>query len=668
LATFGQTPVYQPQTGKSGVDLGAMDTNVSPCTNFYQYACGGWRAKNPIPADQSRWARFNELAERNLNIEHEILEKAAKPASERSAVDQKIGDYYAACMDEGTIDRKGVAPIKPQLDSIEALHSKQQLGGELAKLRLAGVNSLFAFYAGGDLKDAKMNIAHIDQGGITLPDRDYYLKTDPRSLELRNKYEQHVAAMFDLLAKSMKTTWDSKAKAAAVLAFETALAQASMDRVLRRNPESQNHPMTEKELPKLTPDFEWAAFFTGQHTPPFTKVNVGNPDFFTKLNVTLEKTSLDDLKTYLTWRLLESSVSALPEPYVAENFEFFGKTLNGQRELAPRWKRCVRATDRALGDALGQKFVEAAFKGAAKAKALQLVGEIEKSMKLDIENATWMSETTKQQAIAKLADVSNKIGYPEKWKDYSSVMVKPDDYMGNEERASAYELNRNLSKIGKPVDKSEWGMTPPTVNAYYSPLQNNINFPAGILQPPFYTPSSSEAVNLGAIGAVVGHELTHGFDDQGRKFDGEGNLRDWWTAEDAKSFETRAQCVIDEYDTFSPVDGVHLKGKLTLGENAADNGGIHLAYMALMRDLAAKTVPAVKEDGFTPEQQFFLGYTQIWCQNSTDASARVRATTDPHSPGQFRANGVLQNMKEFQQAFSCKPHDPMVSPKACRVW
>jgi putative endopeptidase len=658
IAVLAQT-AYEPQLGESGVDLGAMDTNVSPCTNFYQYACGNWRAKNPIPPDQSRWARFNELAERNLKIEREILEKAGG---------QKIGDFYAACMDENGIDRQGVEPIKKLLDRIQAIHSKEELATALAELKLIGVNGVFAFYSAPDFKDASVNIANIDQGGISLPDRDYYLKTDQRSLDLRKKYEQHVANMFGLLAKSLNTTWDSQAKAQAVLKFETALAEASMDRVLRRDPESRNHPMTTKDLPNLTPNFQWTAFIMDEHAPSFTKVNIGNPDFFKKLTGIFEQTSLDDLRTYLTWHLLLSSANALPQPFVEENFQFFGKTLNGQQEIAPRWKRCVRSTDRALGEALGQKFVEVAFGGPAKAKALQLVGEIEKSMKQDIETATWMSEATKQQAYAKLAAVTNKIGYPEKWRDYSSVVVKPDDYLGNEERAAAFEVRRNLNKIGKPVDKSEWGMTPPTVNAYYSPPQNNINFPAGILQPPFYSPKADEAVNLGAIGVVVGHELTHGFDDQGRKYDGAGNLRDWWTTEDAKHFEARAECVVNEYDNFSPVDGVKLKGKLTLGENAADNGGIHLAYMALMRDLADKTMPDTKLDGFTPAQQFFLGYAQVWCENATDANARVRALTDPHSPGQFRANGVLQNMKEFQQAFGCKENDPMVSVKACRVW
>ena len=668
FTALAQVPSYEPQLGKSGIDLGAMDTNVSPCTNFYQYACGNWRANNPIPPDQSRWGRFNELAERNLKIEREILEKAAQPSPGRSAIDQKIGDFYAACMDEKSVDGKGVDPIKPALDGINALDSKEHLASGLARLNLMGVNGVFTFFASADFKNASINIANIDQGGISLPDRDYYLKTDQRSLDLRQNYEQHVANMFDLLAKSLNTTWDSKAKARAVLKFETALAGASMDRVLRRNPESRNHPMTTKDLPDLTPNFQWTAFISDEHTPSFTKINVGNPDFFKKLTGIIEQTSRDDLKTYLTWRLLLRSASALPQRFVQENFQFFGKTLNGQQEIAPRWKRCVRATDRALGEALGQKFVEVAFSGPAKAKALQLVDEIEKSMKQDIETATWMSQATKQQAYAKLAAVSNKIGYPEQWRDYSSVIIKPDDYLGDEERVATFEVRRNLNKIGNPVDKSEWGMTPPTVNAYYSPPQNNINFPAGILQPPFYNPKADDAVNLGAIGVVVGHELTHGFDDQGRKYDGAGNLQDWWTAEDTKNFETRAECVVNEYDRFSPVDGVNLKGKLTLGENAADNGGIHLAYMALMRDLADKTIPNTKLDGLTSQQQFFLGFAQVWCENATDANSRVRAMTDPHSPGQFRTNGVVQNMKEFQQAFGCQAGDPMVSVQACRVW
>jgi putative endopeptidase len=668
FAALAQLPVYEPQPGKSGLDLGAMDTNVSPCTNFYQYACGTWRAKNPIPSDQSNWGRFNELSERNLRIEREMLEKASQDSPGRSAIDQKIGDFYAACMDEKGIDRRGVESIKSTLADIDGLRSKEQLAAVIAKVNLLGVNALFEFGSGSDLKDAGVNIAYFDQGGISLPDRDYYLKTDQRSIDLRQKYEEHVARMFSLLAKSLNATGDSKAKAQAVLKFETALAEASMDRVLRRNPESLDHPMMVSNLPGLTPDFAWTTFISDTHAPSFTKINVSDPDFFKKLAGTIERTSLDDLKAYLTWRVLHYYANALPEAFVEENFQFFRKTLSGQQELAPRWKRCVRATDGSLGEALGQKFVEVAFSGPAKAKALQLVGEIEKSMHQDIETATWMSDATKKQAFAKLAAVSNKIGYPEKWRDYSSVVIKRDDFLGNLERTNAFEERRDLNKIGKPVDKSEWGMTPPTVNAYYDPSENNINFPAGILQPPFYNPKADEAVNLGAIGVVVGHELTHGFDDQGRNFDGAGNLRDWWTPEDAKTFETRAGCVVNEYSHFSPVDGVNLNGKLTLGENAADNGGIHLAYMALMRDLADKTVPNSKIDDYTPEQRLFLGFAQVWCENGTDASARVRAQTDTHSPGQFRVNGVVQNMPEFQKAFSCKAGDPMVSANACRVW
>ncbi len=476
--------LYEPQPGKSGLDLGAMDTNVSPCTNFYQYACGTWRAKNPIPPDQVRWGRFNELAERNLNVERNILEKASMPGAGRPAVDREIGDFYAACMDEQAIDQKGVSPIKGALESIGALTSKEQLAAELAKLKLIGVNGVFGFYASPDLKNASVYIAGVDQGGISLPDRDYYLKTDQRSVDLRAAYLQHMTKMFELLAKSLNVSWDSKAKAEATLKFETALAEASMDRVLRRNPDARYHPMTVQELPGLTPDFQWTAFLADEHTPVFTKINVGNPEFFKKLGTILDQTSLGDLKSYLTWRLLLDSANALPQPFVEENFEFFGKTLNGQRELAPRWKRCVRSTDRALGEALGQKFVEVAFSGPAKAKAVQLVAAIEKSMKQDIASASWMSEATKQQAYAKLAAVSNKIGYPEKWRDYSSVAIRRDDYLGDEERASAFEIRRNLDKIGKPVDKSEWGMTPPTVNAYYNPPENNINFPAGICSRP----------------------------------------------------------------------------------------------------------------------------------------------------------------------------------------
>jgi predicted metalloendopeptidase len=436
--------------------------------------------------------------------------------------------------------------------------------------------------------------------------------------------------------------------------------------VARRDPANTYHKMTVAELEKLTPDFDWKQYLTTIGIPPIESVEVTAPDFVKALTATIADNSLGDLKTYLRWKVLSSHADMLPKAFDEEAFHFNGQILMGAKEMQPRWKRCVRATDRGLGEQLGQEFVKLAFNGASKEKALQLVGEIEMEMRKDIDNATWMTPATKQQAFDKLRAVANKIGYPEKWKDYSSVTVTPDDYFGDVLRAHDFELKRNFAKIGKPVDKSEWGMTPPTVNAYYSPNMNNINFPAGILQPPFYNPQASDAVNYGGIGAVIGHELTHGFADEGRKYDGAGNVRDWWTEADGKSFDKRAECIVNEYGKFSPAPDAHLNGKLTLGENAADNGGIHLAYMALMDSL--QNHMASKADGFTPQQQFFLGFGQIWCENATEQAARMQAATNPHSPGEFRANGVVQNMPEFEQAFACKAGDPMVSPDPCRVW
>ncbi|MFN7994997.1 MAG: M13 family metallopeptidase [Bryobacteraceae bacterium] len=642
----------------SGIDLKAMDTSVSPCQNFYQYACGAWRKDNPIPPDQSRWARFNELAERNLKIEREILEK--QPNS-------KIGEFYAACMDEPVIEKRGIQPLEPTLKQIGALASKQQLTEEIVRLHDAGIRALFNFYVAPDEKSANQEIANVDQGGLGLPDRDYYLKADPRSVELRKQYEDHIRAMFTLLAKAQgANSPDPDAAARAVMAVETALAKASLDRVARRNPDNTYHKMTVAELAQLTPDFDWRQYIATVGIPPVQSLNVAVPEFVKALNTTITDTTIPDLKTYLAWHALLADADLLPKAFQDERFHFYEHILRGTREMPPRWKQCVRATDRALGEALGQEFVKVAFAGQSKEKALQLVGEIESEMRKDIQSATWMSPATKDQAFTKLHAVTNKIGYPEKWRDYSSIKVTPDDWFGDAIRAREFERQRNFNKIGKPVDKAEWGMTPPTVNAYYSPPMNNINFPAGILQPPFYNPKASDAVNYGGIGAVIGHELTHGFDDQGRRYDGEGNLRDWWTPEDAKAFEARANCISSEYGNFSPVPDVKLNGKLTLGENAADNGGIRLAYMALMEDLAKHPIP--KEDGFTPQQQFFLGYAQIWCENSTEQSARVNAATNPHSPGEFRANGVLQNLPEFREAFSCKVGDPMVSADPCRVW
>ena len=655
------------QSSQSGVDVQAMDPSVSACQNFYQYACGTWRKNNPIPADRASWGRFGQLQEQNLKIERDILEKAAEPKASRSAVEQKIGDFYASCMDENEIQGKGLGPILPALDRIAKMSSKKDLVAETARLEREGVRVLFTFGIRPDAKNVNEQIANVDQGGLGLPDRDFYLKDDPRSVELRKKYQDHIRTMFELLAKTeAKPETDAAAKAQAVLNIETALAKASMDRVMRRNPDSTYHKMTVDQLALLSPDFSWKQYLKDIGIPPVQMLNVGNPEFVKALNGLIGSASMADLKTYLTWHALSQNAEFLPKAFRDADFEFFEHTLRGVAEQPARWKECVEQTDRAMGEALGQKFVEVAFSPASKARALQLVGEIEKEMASDIQSANWMTAATKDQALTKLHEVSNKIGYPDHWRDYSSLKIIRGAYFANTERTHEFDIQRNFAKLGKPVDKTEWGMSPPTVNAYYSPPQNNINFPAGILQPPFYNPKADDAVNYGAIGVVIGHELTHGFDDQGRRFDGHGNLRDWWTAADAKAFESRVDCVANEYDGFSPVAGVHLNGRLTLGENAADNGGIHLAYMALMDSLAGKVLP--KKDGFTTEQQFFLGYAQIWCENTSEQAARLSAQTNPHSPGEFRVNGVVQNLPEFQKAFSCKTGDAMVSKEPCRVW
>lgn len=508
-------------------------------------------------------------------------------------------------------------------------------------------------------------------------DRDYYVKDDPQTVGIRKQFREHVRKMFELLDQGLARQSDPGKKADAILAIETALARNSLDRVALRNPDNTYHLMTVQQLAELTPDFAWSEYFGQIGTPPIASLNVAEPDFFRGLATILSRTSLDDLKTYLEWHALQDtmnifdrrtpiSANILPKSFEDENWNFNSHILNGVPEQQPRWKRCVQSADKLLGEALGKEFVKAAFSAESKERTLQMVKEIEAEMAKVVQSAAWMSPATKDQAMTKLHQVANKIGYPDKWEDYGKLNIVPGDAFGNARRASEFSIERQLVRVGKPVDKAKWSMTPPTVNAYYSPTENNINFPAGILQPPFYSAKGGDAVNYGGIGAVVGHELTHGFDDQGRRFDGRGNLRDWWTPEDGKAFEKRADCVVEEYGSFSPVPGVHLNGKLTLGENAADNGGIRLAFMALMDRMAGH--PLEKVDGYTPQQQFFLGYAQLWCGSSTPESAAVRAKTDPHSPGEFRVNGVLQNMPEFSSAWSCKVGDAMVSDKVCRIW
>ena len=513
-----------------------------------------------------------------------------------------------------------------------------------------------------DPKNAGMMIASVDQGGLGLPDRDYYLKDDPKSVELRAKYVQHVQKMFVLLGYAPE---QAAAAAKAVLRVETDLAKASLDRVARRDPNNIYHQLTVKELAALSPAFDWNRYFAALPAAKFTGLNVGVPAFFQGMNQAIVSSSMDDIKTYLTWHLVHESAGMLPDAFVNENFDFFGRTLTGAKELQPRWKRCVRFTDAALGEALGKVYVDQNFGEEGKQRTLALVHALEQSLDRDIKDLPWMTEATKKQALIKLQAVQNKIGYPDKWRDYSQLSIVRGDALGNFLRANEFESRRQLAKIGQPVDKNEWGMTPPTVNAYYDPQENNINFPAGILQPPFFDRKGDDAVNYGGIGVVIGHELTHGFDDEGRKFDAQGNLRDWWTEQDAKAFEERARCLVDEYSGFTAVDNVHLNGKLTLGENTADNGGLRLSLMALRNNHGADG-PAM--NGFTPEQRFFIAFAQIWCENARPEYERLMAQVNPHSPGRYRVNGTVRNLDAFPQAFHCKPGAKMIPAQECRVW
>jgi predicted metalloendopeptidase len=658
----------KPVTRPKSFDIDAMDKAVDPCTDFFEYACGTWRKKNPIPPDQARWGRFNELAEYNRQVLHDILEKAAANDPNRTPVMQKIGDFYQSCMDEQAVNAKGSAPLKPALDRIAAIHDKAGLIDTIAYLQTQGVSALFNFRSNPDLHDASMEVANVQQGGLGLPDRDYYLADDAKSVETRQKYQAHVAKMMTLLGDDPAL---AKKEADAIMDIESKLAKASMERVKLRDPKNRDHKMKVAELQTLAPNFQFQRFFEGTGAPKFEAVNVIAPDFFQQANAVLDSVPLDDWKTYLRWHLVRSDAPVLSQPFVDENFEFYGKFLSGQQVLQARWKRCVQMTDNLLGEALGQPYVAETFGPESKQRMLHMVEGLEGALSADIKDLPWMTPDTKKQAEVKLRAITNKIGYPDKWRDYSTVKIVRGDLLGNSDRARAFEVHRVLNKIGKPLDKSEWSMTPPTVNAYYNPAENDINFPAGILQPPFFDSTEDEAVNYGGIGVVIGHELTHGFDDQGSKFDAVGNLTNWWTPADRTEFEKRTSCVADEYSAFVPVDDVHLNGRLTLGENTADNGGIRIALMALNAE-RAKEKPDARDNqtvqGFTPEQRFFLGFAQIWCENRTPESERLQIKVDPHSPGRYRVNGTVVNDPDFAKAFGCKAGQKMVSENACRVW
>jgi putative endopeptidase len=673
---WAQTSPAQAAKEPDHFDLSSVDTAIDPCVDFYQYSCKKWLDNNPIPADQVAWGHGAKLALWNQYVLKEVLEKASSANASRSGVDQEIGDYYAACMDESAIDAKGIAVLKPELDLIDALKSKTQLAGELAHLHAitsqlepptdSGFQTaLFGFSSGQDLDDASKVVATLDQGGLGLPDRDYYLKDDAKSVETRQQYVTHLQKTFELLGENSAT---AAAHAKTVMDIETALAKVSMDIVLRRDPANLNHKLSAQELRALTPDFSWDEYLKDVQAPSTIHYLVTAPDFFKGVNQLIKTESLDNWKTYLRWQLVTASSSLMGQPFVEEKFDFYGRKLVGQKEQRARWRRCTQFVDRDLGEALGQAYVDQTFGAEGKARMLKMVQALEVALGTDIQQLDWMSDTTKKEALVKLHGFEGKIGYPNQWRDYSSVKIVRDDLLGDAYRSGQFEFHRQLEKIGKPVDRGEWGMTPPTVNAYYDPQLNTINFPAGILQPPYFDKQMDDAVNFGSIGAVIGHEMTHGFDDEGRQFDPTGNLRDWWTPQDGKEFEHRAQCIVDEYSGFEATPGTKLNGKLTLGENTADNGGTRIALMALQNTLSAEGKSAEKIDGFTAEQTFFIAFGQSWCDNLTPEFLRLIAQSNPHSPPQFRVNGVVSNMPEFQKAFGCKKGQPMVRDNACHVW
>jgi endothelin-converting enzyme/putative endopeptidase len=646
------------------LDLNSLDRTVDPCVDFYKYTCGGWMKNNPIPSDQAGWDVYSKLENDNSQFLWGILEEDAK-LKDRNPTQQKIGDYYAACMDTSAIDKLGLKPLQPELDRIAAIGDRRQLAQFLREG--ADRRGLYFFGAGSeqDAKDAESVIIGVFAGGLGLPDRDYYLKTDAKSEEVRKRY---VAYLSRLLVLSGQPQAKADRQAAAVMRIETALATASLTRVERRDPYKTYHPMKIEQVESLVPDLELGAYFRGEGLPAasLAKINVSQPKFFEALQKQLADEPLDDLKAYLLVHALNNAATSLSSNFEDAHFDFYNKFLRGVPQMQPRWKRCERQVDDNLGEALGQEFVARTFSADTKAKVVTMTDQIEAAMQDEIEHLDWMSAPTKKQAILKLHAVRNKIGYPDKWRDYSSLAVSPDDYFGNVVRAHAFNEKRDWAKVGKPLDRTEWDMTPPTVNAYYNAQMNDINFPAGVLQPPLYDPKEDDAPNYGNTGGTIGHELTHGFDDQGRQFDAQGNLKDWWTPEDAKGFEDRINCQRDQYAKYVIVDDIHINSKLTSGEDVADLGGTLLAYLAWKKQTEGMTLQP--QDGFTPDQRFFVGYAQWACENDRPENLRVNAITDPHSPGFARVNGIVANMPQFAAAFHCKAGQPMVKAPICKVW
>ncbi len=656
LASLPYTPSLEPKF---------IDRAVDPCVDFFRFSCGKWNQLNPMPPDQSGWSVYQKLAQENQQFLWGVLEQAAKGGAARPANEQKIGDFFGACMAEAAVERAGAAPLKADLDAIAALTDLKDLPAALGRLHLrsARSNALFGFGSSQDFADSEREIAFASAGGLGLPDRDYYTKDDPKSVETRAKYVEHVARMFELLGDNSAT---AKKNAATVMEIETALAKASLTAVDLRDPYKQFHKVTRAKLQDMTPSFAWEAYWKASGLQAPSIVNVTEPVFYAEVEKQLKARPLADWKTYLRWHAAHNRAPYLSAAFVKEDFDFFSRHLRGTKEMPPRWKKCVRLVDHNLGEALGQVFVEKTFTGDVKGEALAMVKEIEKAMEADLKQLPWMGDATRKRALEKLHAMVNKIGYPDRWRDYSTLSIVPDDFAGNVQRAIEFESRRQLAKIGKPVDRKEWFMTPPTVDAYYNPQTNDMNFPAGVLQPPLFDPKMDDAPNYGNTGGTIGHELTHGFDDEGRQFDAKGNLKDWWTKKDAAEFIKRADCISDQYSQYTVVDEVKINGKLTMGEDVADLGGLILAYNAWKSATAGKKLEPI--DGFTPEQRFFIGFAQWDCGEQRPESKRANAINDPHSPQEYRINGVASNMPEFARAFSCKAGQPMVRKNVCRVW
>lgn len=648
-----------------GFDISNMDTSVSACSNFFQYANGGWLTKNSIPASQGRWGSFTALSERNNTQVREILEDAAKTKSATGSNKQKIGDYYAACMDEAGIEAAGLKPIEAELARIKALKTETDLEQAIARMHRRGLAVLFRFGSGQDQKDSTKVIGQIAQGGLSLPDRDYYTKDDAPSVKIREQFVAHVARMFQLAGDDAET---AAAQAKSVMAIETRLAAASMTRIQLRDPDARYHKMSVAELKQAAPDFNWDSYFQNIGVVNLATVNVGMPAFIKAATDDLATIAVPGWQPYLRWQLLNATAPTLPKKFVDEDFDFKGRVLTGTTEILPRWKRCVSATDQALGDAVGEEYVKRHFSPEARSRAVQMVQNLIAALRDDLTTLPWMSDATRQRAMAKLNAFVKKVGYADKRRDYTAFTVGRTSYTENAANSRLFEFNRSMGKIARPVDRTEWGMTPPTVNASYNSSLNDITLPAGILQPPFYDPNVDDAINYGGIGAVIGHEMTHGFDDSGAKFDSEGNRTDWWTADDLKNFNARTKCVADQFDSYEVQPGIFQKGRLVLGESIADLGGLTVAYAALQKALAGKPRPSI--DGFTPEQRFFLGWAQVWAEHARPEFERLQVNTNPHPLGRFRVIGPLSNMPAFAQAYQCKAGDAMVRPpeKRCQIW